>query len=172
MADPWLDRVVPAMRHACLSTLRGVYHCGANARRLKPPRRGARAFEWLGFDLMLDEFMQPWVLEVNVSPDMSHSTDITASLVPAATEQLLQIVLGELPRGTSFSHGDSPRWERLPERLRPADSAAGKSVICGGRTARARVNDAHGRGDSAASAAALLHAWTAQAQDRSHEQVK
>lgn len=38
---------------------------------------------------MVDENLDVWLLEVNVSPDVSHSTDITADLVPRATHDTL-----------------------------------------------------------------------------------
>lgn len=47
--------------------------------------RRARGFEWLGLDIMVDEALVPWLIEVNVSPDVSHSTPVTKALVQAAT---------------------------------------------------------------------------------------
>jgi hypothetical protein len=54
-------------------------------------RRG-RGFEWLGLDVMVDEHLEPWLLEVNVSPDVSHSTSVTKPLVQAATSDLLSML--------------------------------------------------------------------------------
>lgn len=47
-------------------------------------------FEWLGLDFLVDATFRPWLLEVNVSPDVSHSTRVTAKLVPRATADLLE----------------------------------------------------------------------------------
>lgn len=49
-----------------------------------------RGFEWLGFDFLVDDELRVWLLEVNVSPDVSHSTSVTAKLVPRATTELLE----------------------------------------------------------------------------------
>ena len=183
---PWSERVVPAIRHACLSTLRAVCTNVSGSRRLRPPQHGARAFEWLGFDIMLDEALTPWVLEVNVSPDMSHSTDVTAALVPAATEQVLQIVLGELPHEARFSSDSSPRWERVFQGMSHAESreptsstgTRSKTGVCAEQIPRARPGrvqrQAHGAprhgfarergsgGGRSRGAAALLRSWVAQ----------
>jgi hypothetical protein len=53
------------------------------------------SFEWLGFDLLIDESLQVWLLEVNVSPDNSHSTEILESLVPRGVTGLCDIVLND-----------------------------------------------------------------------------
>ena len=36
------------------------------------------------------------LIEANTSPDVSHSTPVTAALVPAATEDLFRLVLDEV----------------------------------------------------------------------------
>ena len=68
------------------------------------------AFEWLGFDLILEmkdkescgkpeekSCNDSWsfhvsLLEVNISPDISHSTNVTAYLCPSATEDLITLL--------------------------------------------------------------------------------
>jgi len=62
----------------------------------------ALGFEWLGFDLMVTEPSGSsggtpgvYLIEVNVSPDVSHSTAVTAALAPAANADLLTLLLGE-----------------------------------------------------------------------------
>ena len=136
---------------------------------------------------MLDEALNPWVLEVNVSPDMSHSTDVTAALVPAATEQVLKIVLGELPHGAHFSSDCGPRWERILQGMGYAGSrehasstgTRGKTGAFAEHNPRARPGRVqrqtsgarrHGfarergsEGGRSRGAAALLRSWVAQA---------
>ncbi|KAH8066260.1 hypothetical protein JL722_690 [Aureococcus anophagefferens] len=91
----------------------GRFGAGAFAGRLAPrlgPSRSpsaasslrrarvGRGFEWLGLDLMVADDLSCWLLEANVSPDVSRSTAVTAALVPAAAD-CLRLVLDE-------GHGD------------------------------------------------------------------
>ncbi|EQC40556.1 hypothetical protein, variant 1 [Saprolegnia diclina VS20] len=80
----WESTLRPAMQFACAEALASV------ATKL---RRVGEGFEWLGLDFLIDETFRVWLLEVNVSPDVSHSTATTAALVPPATRDLLALVL-------------------------------------------------------------------------------
>jgi hypothetical protein len=74
---------------------------------------GGHSFEWLGLDLMVMEDMTVRLIEVNVSPDVSRSTPITARLVKGAVSELLPIVL-EGERWNSREDGPSSdsKWEQ------------------------------------------------------------
>lgn len=82
--DVWEETILPQMHNTARLTL------DAALPKLKAVGRG---FEWLGFDFLVDEHHHVWLLEVNVSPDVSHSTRVTAELVPKATTDLLNVVL-------------------------------------------------------------------------------
>ncbi|KAF4323776.1 hypothetical protein BBO99_00000973 [Phytophthora kernoviae] len=82
--DVWNDTILPQMQ----STARIALH--AVIPKLKAVGRG---FEWLGFDFLVDDNHHVWLLEVNVSPDVSHSTNVTAEMVPKATVDTLNLVL-------------------------------------------------------------------------------
>jgi len=64
------------------------------AARLGVERVG-RGFEWLGLDILVAEDLTCYLLEANVSPDVSHSTAVTAALAPPATEDALALLLDE-----------------------------------------------------------------------------
>ncbi|OQR95239.1 hypothetical protein ACHHYP_00188 [Achlya hypogyna] len=93
--EVWVERLCPAMQYACVEAIESV------ASKL---RRVGKGFEWLGLDYIIDEAFNVWLLEVNVSPDVSHSTHTTAALVPEATKDMLALIL----------HNDETRgWQRL-----------------------------------------------------------
>ena len=114
----WSTRVLPQIKETCVKTLNSVESV---------LEKKGRGFEWLGFDFMVDEDLGVWLIEVNVSPDVSHSTDVTASLVPPAFDQMFDLILGgreqqagkEQRRCAAAELGDAtapegtPRWELI-----------------------------------------------------------
>lgn len=93
----WTDRLWPQV---CSVVLQTVLTAAIQ------PREGA--FELLGFDLLITQELEVWLLEVNSSPSLQRSTAVTGHLVPRMLEDLLSLVLGESP----------PRFHRL--RVDPA----------------------------------------------------
>ncbi|ETP29264.1 hypothetical protein F442_21574 [Phytophthora nicotianae P10297] len=82
--DIWNDTILPQMQNIARLTLEAA---------LPKLNVVGRGFEWLGFDFLVDENHHVWLLEVNVSPDVSHSTTVTAELVPKATADLFNVIL-------------------------------------------------------------------------------
>jgi tubulin monoglycylase TTLL3/8 len=54
-------------------------------------RKGS--FEQLGYDMMIDENLNPWLIEVNSSPAMDYSTPITRKLVKMVMEDIVKVVV-------------------------------------------------------------------------------
>ncbi|CAE8719113.1 unnamed protein product [Polarella glacialis] len=82
--DPWLEIVQPAMKNAVLRTL----ECGQDnvAQR-------ASSFELFGYDFMVDEDLNVWLIEVNSSPDLSSSTSTTKQLVKVMIEDMAAVII-------------------------------------------------------------------------------
>ncbi|CAG0921237.1 unnamed protein product, partial [Notodromas monacha] len=53
----------------------------------------ANAFEVYGVDFMLTSDCKPWIIEINSSPDLNHSTPVTTRLVPQMFEDLIKVLI-------------------------------------------------------------------------------
>ena len=53
-------------------------------------RRGS--MELLGYDIMIDEQFNPWLIEVNSSPTMEFSTGVTTKLAQNVMESVVKVV--------------------------------------------------------------------------------
>ncbi|XP_041448409.1 tubulin glycylase 3B-like isoform X2 [Drosophila obscura] len=51
------------------------------------------AFELYGCDFMLDEHYNPILIEINATPDMSPSTEVTAKICPVAIKDCIRVVV-------------------------------------------------------------------------------
>ena len=65
-----------------------------------------KGFELLGFDYMLDENLNAYLIEVNLDPDQSHSTVVTRDLVPKCIDSVIEILTEESNSGQSNSYWD------------------------------------------------------------------
>ena len=50
------------------------------------------SFEILGYDFMIDEELKVWLIEVNSSPSMEYSTEVTTRLVQKGMHDLGMVV--------------------------------------------------------------------------------
>ena len=80
----WNERVVTQMKQAAQASLKCVQSMVENR---------AHSFEIYGFDFMLDNELNPWLIEVNSSPSMEYSTTITKDLTKKALTDLVACVL-------------------------------------------------------------------------------
>ena len=49
-------------------------------------------FELLGFDIMLDQNLKPWLLEVNSSPAMSMDNQVDYQVKPSLIKDIMKVV--------------------------------------------------------------------------------
>ena len=49
-------------------------------------------FELLGFDVMIDNNLKPWVIEVNSSPAMSMDNNIDYQIKPDLIKDIIQLI--------------------------------------------------------------------------------
>ncbi|KAL8448056.1 hypothetical protein Emed_004055 [Eimeria media] len=65
-----------------------------------------QAHELFGFDLLVDENCNAWLLEVNASPDLSYSTPTTEALVKRLLPDILKVILGPVNEEAEGDFGD------------------------------------------------------------------
>jgi tubulin monoglycylase TTLL3/8 len=49
------------------------------------------AMELTGYDFMIDENLNPWLIEINSSPSMSTCTNVSKRLVPMVLEDCVKV---------------------------------------------------------------------------------
>ena len=60
------------------------------------------AFEILGFDIMIDDALNVYLIEINLSPDWTYSTKVTEKLIKIASEDIIKIVIDKNEKNNSF----------------------------------------------------------------------
>lgn len=82
--DVWERVLLPSMRRIIAASLQA----GQEKVVARP-----RSFEIYGYDFMVDERLNPWLIEINASPDFSYSTPVTEVLVKEASEDAMKVVV-------------------------------------------------------------------------------
>lgn len=80
----WEQKIIPAFRRILVETCLAGQDT-ADSRK--------NSFEIYGADFMLDERLNPWLIEINQGPTMSTSTTVSNELVNSLIEDLCKVVL-------------------------------------------------------------------------------
>eukprot|EP00927_Polykrikos_kofoidii_P061652 TRINITY_DN56488_c0_g1_i1.p1 TRINITY_DN56488_c0_g1~~TRINITY_DN56488_c0_g1_i1.p1 ORF type:complete len:902 (+),score=145.78 TRINITY_DN56488_c0_g1_i1:46-2706(+) len=100
--DPWTEIVHPKLKKMVMYSL-------ASVQDVVQPR--SSSFQLFGYDFMVSDDLEAWLIEVNSSPDLSYSTSTTRVLVKAMLEDLVRVVVDV----EKFGHQvERPRkkWDR------------------------------------------------------------
>ena len=71
----------------CIST----EHVVNNATEMFVPYKSANCFELLGFDILIDQEMKPWLLEVNLSPALACESPLDQKVKANVLSDLLSL---------------------------------------------------------------------------------
>jgi len=53
------------------------------------------SFEILGFDIMVDDLLNVYLIEINLSPDWTYSTKVTEKLIKIASEDIIKVIVDQ-----------------------------------------------------------------------------
>ena len=100
-------------------------------------------FELFGFDIMVDDEFNMWLIEVNSSPAMDYSTTVTEKLVKMVLEDTVKVVV-DYPEAKKKSKCDTGNWECIYKAKRiidkPMQSFGLNLVLEGKKIANHKVN--------------------------------
>jgi len=83
--DVWEDKIVESIKTIVINSLESVQDNFES-------KRGA-PFEMFGYDIMIDDDFNCWLIEVNSSPAMDYSTHVTERLVKMVLEDTIKVVV-------------------------------------------------------------------------------
>jgi len=133
----WSEVLRPKVEAIVLHCLEAVQHTVVQR---------STCFELYGFDVMIDEDLQPWLLEVNLSPACDPRTPWLAELVQRMADRLMDLVVGG---DAAPDASPGPEWVRLSS----GRSAGGGGIgVASAPTAPARAGGALSGEDSLGSA--------------------
>eukprot|EP00392_Amoebophrya_sp_AT5.2_P011961 g12051.t1 len=107
--DFWQEALLPEIRTMIITTCKSVSSIITQRKC---------CFEVFGFDIMIDERLKPWLLEVNLSPACEARTPFLVEMLKQMGVTLLDVLLGKMgptlvsPRGTSGVSTAAARIDR------------------------------------------------------------
>ena len=82
--DVFYEKIQPKMKKIVIDVLKSVEDMVFLRKK---------SMELYGFDFMIDENLNPWIIEINSSPAMDYSTAITEKLVKMVMEDVVRVTL-------------------------------------------------------------------------------
>lgn len=101
--DPWAEVIQPQMKRIVLRSLEAVQDS-------VQPR--TNAFELFGYDFMVSDDLNAWLIEINSSPDCSYSTSTTKGLVKAMLDDLVKVAVDAEKFGIQAAR-PKRKWDKI-----------------------------------------------------------
>lgn len=109
--EMWDTRIYPGMQKAIIAVMLASQDA---MDRSKP-----NTFELFGADFMIGEDFNPWLIEINSSPDLGSSTSVTARLCPQCLEDTIKVVIDR----KNDSKADTGKFEIIYKQYIPPQQA-------------------------------------------------
>ena len=74
-----------------IKTVISCEHVISNATDMYCPAKSANCFEMFGFDILIDDQIEPWLLEVNLTPALSCDSPLDQKIKANAVADLLSL---------------------------------------------------------------------------------
>jgi len=107
--DFWEKELLPSVKDIVIEVLRAAE--GRLCQRTE-------SFELFGFDLMVDEDLKPWLLEVNLSPGCESRTPFLEGMLDRMAHRMVQVAV----LGLEEPDGEEPDWIKI------CDDSTGKGA--------------------------------------------
>lgn len=116
--DTWNNRIWPGIKASISSTLKVAK---------EHVKHRDKSFEFLGYDVLIDELCNPWILEVNMSPALAHRCDSHNNVIKKMADGIINLTVLPHVAGINAADADVSSWEVLydeaitiPEEVAPA----------------------------------------------------
>ena len=94
--------LVPTMKHQILKSMYSV-------RKTIDPSRRKYCFELFGYDFIIDEDFNTWLIEVNTNPCLEESNKLLKDILPRMIEDMLKLTVDQIfPRNLKKKKLKSP----------------------------------------------------------------
>ena len=117
--DVWTDCLQNKMKDVVIHTLESVQDMFE--------KHKGQQHELFGYDIMVDEELNCWLIEVNSSPAMDYSTQVTERLVKMVLEDTIKVVVDYNGCRTEKKKArtDTGLWEQIYKSKRMVDKPMG-----------------------------------------------
>ncbi|CAI2374863.1 unnamed protein product [Moneuplotes crassus] len=127
--DVWNEEIKEKVKNIIIYSLQSVQD-------LLDTRKGST--EMLGYDIMIDENMTPWLIEVNSSPTMEFSTGVTTHLATNVMQSVVKILSDYVmaPKGANKKDIDTGDFELIHKGKKITENGINKfglDFCCEGR---------------------------------------